>query len=98
MVNQHYTAEQMNRALGMKNYYSQPSDVEQIYFYMNREDALTVHSGVFGVYTDFMLTASRKQAELSSQIGELTIFNFPLPVVGPKRILTFLCTCQCGTI
>lgn len=53
--------------------------MEQIYFYMNREDALTVHGGVFGVYTDFTLSASRKQAELSSEIRELTIFNFPLP-------------------
>lgn len=59
---------------------------------MNPEDALSVHTGVFGVNSDFMLNTSRKQAGLREQ-GEVTMPNLHRNFrgVSPKQLWNFLC-------
>ncbi len=100
MVNQQYSRTDESCSWHEKHH-SQPTDVEQIYFYMNSEDVLSVYSDILGVYTDFTLPASIKQAELRGDRG-VAIFNFPLPgelgAGWSQNVLNFLYMCHCGTV
>lgn len=64
MMNQHHGRTNESHSWHEKRY-SAPSDVEQIHFYMSREDALTVSSGLALSFLSVRHppTPSRKQAE-----------------------------------
>lgn len=90
-MNQHHSATDESCSLHEKHH-CRPTDAEQINFYVNGEDALSVCSGIFGVCSDFTRPASIKQSVLRKP-GKSTYF-YSLRVPLRDSVSLFLACLQ----